>query len=50
MANKDEAIENDCQNKGLSEYMRLMVQSFQNFYDYLKPGKWMTVEFSNTSN
>jgi len=48
--NKNEAIENDCQNKGLSEYMRLMVQSFQNFYDYLKPGKWMTVEFSNTSN
>ena len=48
--NKDEAIENNSQNKGLPEYMNLMVKSFKNFYEYLKPGKWMTVEFSNTSN
>ncbi len=48
--NHDEAIENDCQKKGLPEYMHLMSKSFKNFYAYLKPGKWMTVEFSNTSN
>lgn len=48
--NKEEAIENDCQKKRLPEYMHIMTESFKNFYSYLKPGKWMTVEFSNTSN
>ena len=32
----------------LREYMRLMTACFQEAYRVLKPGRWMTVEFSNT--
>jgi len=32
----------------LREYMGLMTASFQEAYRVLKPGRWMTVEFSNT--
>jgi DNA modification methylase/transcription elongation factor Elf1 len=46
--NKKEAIKNRSQNKGLFEYNSLMHQSFQECFRILKPGKWMTVEFSNT--
>jgi DNA modification methylase/predicted RNA-binding Zn-ribbon protein involved in translation (DUF1610 family) len=46
--NKTEAIENSVQNKGLDEYRRLMVACFNETYRVLKPGRWMTVEFSNT--
>jgi DNA modification methylase len=46
---KEEAIENKHQNKGYLEYQNLMLKSFKEFYRILKPGKWMTVEFSNTS-
>lgn len=45
----EEAIENKSQNKGFMEYQNLMLRSFFEFYRILKPGKWMTVEFSNTS-
>ena len=48
--NQDEAIQNDAQEKGLAEYMHLMTRAFKNYYSYLKPGRWLTVEFSNTSN
>lgn len=34
----------------LSEYGELMEQSFAEFNRVLKPGRWMTVEFSNSSN
>ena len=44
-----EAIENSLQKKGISEYTQLMTESFKEFYRILKHGKWMTVEFSNTS-
>ena len=44
-----EAIENKVQKKGLNEYRELMRQSFAECYRALKPGHWMTVEFSNTS-
>lgn len=44
-----EAIENKTQNKGVFDYQRLMNNSFSEFIRILKPGKWMTVEFSNTS-
>ena len=46
---KEEAIESRAQNKGLSDYKNLILASFKNAYRVLKPGKWMTVEFSNTS-
>jgi DNA modification methylase len=47
--NKLEAIESRAQNKSIFTYQNLMRKSFSEFYRVLKPGKWMTVEFSNTS-
>jgi DNA modification methylase len=44
-----EAIENRTQRKTTFDYQILIQQSFLEFYRILKPGKWMTVEFSNTS-
>lgn len=46
--NKPEAIENSVQKKGLPEYRQLMAECFKEAYRLLKPGRWMTVEFSNT--
>ena len=43
-----EAIENSVQKKGLNEYRELMVACFSDAFRVLKPGRWMTVEFSNT--
>ena len=37
------------QNKNIFEYQQLMNRSFKEFYRILKPGKWLTMEFSNTS-
>ncbi|MCR1345614.1 site-specific DNA-methyltransferase [Acidithiobacillus ferrooxidans] len=45
---KSEAIENKTQNKDLDDYRKLMSDSFKEAYRILKPGRWMTVEFSNT--
>jgi DNA modification methylase len=47
--NKKEAIENKTQGKSLMEYQELMTECFKEYQRVLKPGKWMTVEFSNTS-
>jgi DNA modification methylase len=47
--NKTEAIENSVQGKSLLDYQSLMEACFNEYYRVLKPGKWMTVEFSNTS-
>lgn len=47
--NISEAIENNSQGKTLLDYRDLMTKSFSEFYRILKPNKWMTVEFSNTS-
>lgn len=47
--NKEEAIVSNTQQKNIFEYQNLMNQSLKEFYRILKPGKWMTVEFSNTS-
>lgn len=44
-----EAIENKTQNKSLFVYQTLMIDSFSEYYRVLKPNRWMTVEFSNTS-
>jgi DNA modification methylase/predicted RNA-binding Zn-ribbon protein involved in translation (DUF1610 family) len=46
--NKKEAIENPVQKKGLEEYRKLMTDCFKETYRVLKPGHWITVEFSNT--
>jgi DNA methylase len=46
--NKQEAIENRTQSKTLEDYRRLMTLCFKEAYRILKPGHWMTVEFSNT--
>jgi len=47
--NKHEAIENKVQGKSSLEYQNLMTKCFEEYHRVLKPGKWMTVEFSNTS-
>lgn len=46
--NKPEAIENKAHKKSLNDYRRLMTNCFVEAYRILKPGRWMTVEFSNT--
>jgi DNA methylase. len=46
--NKSEAIENTVQGKGLNEYRYLMTDCLKEAYRVLKPGRWMTIEFSNT--
>jgi len=48
--NKNEAIENKNQRKDLREYQTIMRDCFIRCYESLKPGKWMTVEFHNSSN
>lgn len=47
-----EAIENKSKGapRSLTQYGHLMAQCFAEFYRVLKPGRWMTVEFSNHSN
>lgn len=46
--NVKEAIINPEQNKGLYEYQYLMERSFEEMYRILKPGRWITIEFSNS--
>lgn len=46
--NVPEAIENNIQKKGPLQYRQLMTNCFRTAYKLLKPGRWMTVEFSNT--
>lgn len=47
--NSKEAIENKSQNKGKFDYQNLMLDSFKELFRVLKSGKYMTVQFSNTS-
>ena len=47
--NREEAISNKTQHKGIIEYQSIMSSCFKEYYRVLKPGRWMTVEFSNTS-
>ncbi len=46
--NLEEAIVNTTQKKDLEAYRALMSKSFREAYRLLKPGHWITVEFSNT--
>ncbi|AJP47973.1 DNA methylase [Rugosibacter aromaticivorans] len=43
-----EAIVSTSQEKELDDYRGLLTSSFKEFFRILKPGRWMTVEFSNT--
>lgn len=48
--NVPEAIENSVQGKGPEEYRKLMERGFRTIYSALKPGRWVTIEFSNTNS
>ena len=48
--NKEEALVNKTQKKGLLEYQKIMEACFSEYYRILKPGRWMTVEFHNSKN
>ena len=45
-----EAIESSYQDKKLEDYRNLMTNCFMELHRILKPGRWMTVEFSNTQS
>lgn len=45
-----EAIVNDVQKKGLPEYQDLISRCFEEYARVLRPGRWMVVEFHNSSN
>lgn len=44
----EEAIENDIQGKELHDYKELMRLCFSEAFRVLRPGRWATIEFSNT--
>lgn len=46
--NNSEAIENRVQGKDSDFYQSMMTRCFMEYYRVLKPGKWITIEFSNT--
>ena len=45
---KAEAIVSKSQGKSIDDYRELMERIFSEYYRILKPGRWLTVEFSNT--
>jgi DNA modification methylase/rubredoxin len=47
---KKEAIISPIQKKELGDYHSLMSACFQEYYRVLKPGRWITIEFSNTQS
>ncbi|MBN1944772.1 MAG: hypothetical protein JW797_03805, partial [Bradymonadales bacterium] len=49
-APSNEAIVSPTQRKGVHEYQDLMRRCFVEYHRVLKPGRWMTVVFSNSSN
>jgi DNA modification methylase len=46
--NRPEAIVSAAQKKGIETYRTLMEACFREYYRVLKPGRWITIEFSNT--
>src|SRR5262249_47577658 len=47
-ASNAEAIVDKFKGKALPEYQRLMHRCFSEYHRVLKPGRWMTVVFSNS--
>lgn len=47
--NSEEAIVSKFQHKDNNDYANLMKESFINFFNILKPERWITVEFHNSS-
>lgn len=45
---KQEAIQCSSQSKTINDYRGIMAECFKEAHRALKPGRWMTVEFSNT--
>jgi hypothetical protein len=43
-----EAIMDKPKGKGLPQYQQLMLDCFREYFRVLKPGRWITVEFSNS--
>ncbi|WP_028274684.1 DNA methyltransferase [Atopococcus tabaci] len=46
--NSHEAIVNAEQKKNVNDYHELITYSFKEYYRVLKPGRWITIEFSNS--
>jgi DNA-directed RNA polymerase subunit RPC12/RpoP len=46
----DRSKKNEESQKGLGDYQRLMECCFAEYYRVLKPGRWLTVVFSNSKN
>ncbi len=46
----NEAIVDRAKKKGVNSYATLMRDCFREYFRVLKPGRWMTVVFSNSSN
>jgi len=46
----EEVIVNEQAKKNLDDYRKLIARCFVENYRILKPGRWMTVEFHNSSN
>lgn len=49
-ASANEAIIDQAKKKNVHEYQELMRRCFEEYRRVLKPGRWMTVVFSNSSN
>ncbi|RDE49563.1 MAG: DNA methylase [Candidatus Accumulibacter meliphilus] len=49
-ASANEAIVDQAKKKAVHEYQELMRRCFEEYHRVLKPGRWMTVVFSNSSN
>jgi len=47
---KPEAIVDQAKDKNLLDYENLMQVCLKKYYDVLKPGRWMTMVFHNSSN
>lgn len=48
--NRDEAIICKSQKKSVVEYQDLMTRCFEQYFNALKPNRWITVEFHNSRN
>jgi hypothetical protein len=49
-AGVDRSKANRSYQKSLSDYQRIMQSCFEEYFRLLKPGRWMTVVFSNSKN